>query len=201
MPPRPESDDRLMQASWHVWYEWTMLNNTASLLDSSEFSGDGHRRWAVLESFAMHARNLLGFFHLPKRFPTDIVAADFFLGEEAEWATRLGPRPAVLDNENKERLDREFAHLSYDRLLPDRPTRWPVAEMQAALNRMIETFRATVRRELLHAMWTNDDPRRLPSFPSPTSINTTSPAITSPNIVNSPSIPHGYRSRHLADEV
>lgn len=162
------SDEDLIAASWHVLYEWTMMENTAALLHEGDLP-DNHRKWGYLESFGIHARALT-FFFFPSGnvHPTDILATDFFHGHEAEWQAILGETPAELDRDTITRLNREFAHLSYDRLKPDRPTRWPVRKMEAAVRELITKFRTKVRPELLHWMWTNDKPTRPPVLPAPT---------------------------------
>ena len=171
-----------------------MLNDTATTLGERDLP-DNHRKWAILESFGVHAR-ALRFFFFPSGnvHDTDILATDFFHGLEDQWAKALGPTPEAFGPEVVERLNREFAHLSYDRLLPDRPTRWDVTKIQRAVNGMVDTFRTNVRPELLHWMWTNNAPTRLPALPGPmtaelaraaslsgqqTAISTTSPPMPS----------------------
>lgn len=132
MTMRP--DQELKDAMTHVQYEFNRLVGTAMYLSGylnvhigpAAKAGPVSNEWtamfctmlydAVLESFLIHARNLIDFFigpTSPRR--DDIVATDFFR-QASLWAPRAD-RAAL--NQLRSRIAKRNAHLTY-RLLEDK---------------------------------------------------------------------------------
>src|SRR5205809_3763006 len=82
----------------------------------------------AIESFALHARNLIDFFYTPPAKADDVVAAHFFTDPGA-WDSHRPACPAAL-GDAKGRANKEVSHLTYGRLLvaPDKK-QWPVDEI------------------------------------------------------------------------
>ena len=146
--PTPRSKNDLIQASRHLHYEWTMLNAGATLM---HMLADGPARYACLESFLIHARNIcLFFFEGGNPWRDDDIVADDFI---PEYGNSLGAPPQRLNTDAMIRINREIAHLSYERLLIDRPTKWPIAEMLHDLQALLESFVEKAPQDLLSAEW------------------------------------------------
>jgi hypothetical protein len=126
-----------------VLYAIEMLNHTAQLLyehpgSRSDYSVDKTVYFAMVESFAAHARELMDFFHPPGTVRrSDILATDFIPGWRPPlvWSTFIADRT---------RVGRDIMHLSFDR--PSTPSGWPYGELVENLNVMIEAFVKDVNR-------------------------------------------------------
>jgi hypothetical protein len=115
---------KLKRAASHVDYEVWMLGETSRrLMQDGPNAGDEIQRRALLESWCVHLRNLIEFFH-PNRRDT-VSAADFVTDSDA-WKRAL---PALTERERKKRLalHKMLAHLTYERY--QRHARWaPIDE-------------------------------------------------------------------------
>lgn len=159
MASRPlRSADTLVVASWHVFYEWTMLEDTHSLMSASDLAHN-HRRSALLESFIVHVRNHYEFFWQPaKGWRNNDIAVDDFFDGNAAWRGQLNQPPALLSSDMVNRMHREIAHLSYDRLEPDRPTEWEVTALLNIFRPVITSFRNAAPSHYLHPIWRGEPP-------------------------------------------
>ena len=136
------SPDRLIQGGNHLLYETQMLSNTAALLDDPaqwgrEWGWEHHTLYmAVLESFLVHARNLMDFFCPPEgyetgsRRQTDTFASDFC----ADWT------PARWEGfkDDWKGISEEILHMTY--LRPEVGRSWPYADLLRKLNAMLSRF-------------------------------------------------------------
>jgi len=121
-PPHVLTDAELLDyADQHIDYELQMLIWTAGLLRAlGPIKADGLIAWcannSVMNSFAMHARNLVDFLYsrsLGSDHPTDIVLQDY--------VSHLGPQSplppiTVLLKSVKTKADKQVAHLTLDRI-------------------------------------------------------------------------------------
>src|SRR5882724_1770117 len=93
---------------------------------------------AAVESFALHARNVIDFFYTrPKK--EDVVVGHFF-GRARAWDSLRPPLTATLKRA-KDRADREVSHLTYTRIRvreADKP--WPVREITRDIQAVIDVF-------------------------------------------------------------
>lgn len=160
-PKRPP--DELVAASAHLRYEVWMFDTTARALMSGVF-GESAARNAFLESFTIHTRLLLQFFHPSGSEASDILAEHFF-DDRMTWLRLRGGVPKVLADV-EQRVGTEIAHLSYDRLLVGPEARdWNVPDIWEALMGLVDKFVANVPRALLSEHWSA-------SVPTPTDIAT-----------------------------
>jgi len=112
-----KSENEMKQAAAFVYYEYGQFRWAISHLPSEWRCGTGgfsRDEDAVVEVALLHARVLRDVFTqkrpLPRYSKTDIIAADFF-DDPKEWD------PPVLGylTDERERLNRSLAHLSYSR--------------------------------------------------------------------------------------
>ncbi|MCX5792400.1 MAG: hypothetical protein NTY45_09370 [Elusimicrobia bacterium] len=108
-----QSDETLRVISGRIIYELGMLQQTCRFARAETIRG---RKNAFLESWTIHARNLLYFFYSPngsKKCPRrdDVIAEDFF-NEESVWRLKRPTKSLIMKNFNR-RVGKEIAHLTY----------------------------------------------------------------------------------------
>ena len=127
--------DELQRASEDVKYEIDMLRATASFLSASWSATDQVTRYAYLESFVVHLRNLIDFLYPPRNRQPDDILSDDYVSRVTEWkATR--PAMAPLLRDAKCRANKLGAHLSYRRADMDKAWEWAaiLAQLQPVIN-------------------------------------------------------------------
>ncbi len=155
-PKRPFSDTYLLAYSEeHVAYEFDMFLWLAHMCGSGAGLGapsaaDVTRLNNVLiESFAVHLRNVVDFLYLDSPKPTDVVAADFF--DPGVWE-RLRPVITATLQAARVRANKEVAHLTTQRITGSPPEKaWDFTGL------------ATEVRPLLRLVAENASPARLSS--------------------------------------
>ena len=130
------SDVQRHQIAEHLRYEIAML-----WACGTEIRRGGYP-WAasnsLVESFALHARNVVDFF-FTEPVGDDVVARHFFRDETA-WAGIRTAIPATLATAKK-RANKEVSHLTYSRLAVspnDKP--WPVEEIVREVDTVLRIF-------------------------------------------------------------
>jgi hypothetical protein len=143
MPSRAErSDAELKIASKHLHYELGMLRWLAvRIAEVSE-----PQRYAYLESFIIHARNLFDFlWPNPKRLrDSDVIAADFAHG--TTWTSPSVP-PLLLSLDGKGLswcAAKYLGHLTYDRRATGNELDWPNGTIAQELDRAVGAFVAAI---------------------------------------------------------
>lgn len=105
--------EELSHALKHIVYELNMLKLVANAL-SSCISGKSVITNALVESFAIHTRNLIEFLWPDKPKNDHIIANDFF--KDLNTWDGLQPEIPVLLKQSRIRAHKEIAHISYDRI-------------------------------------------------------------------------------------
>lgn len=143
MKPRAKRSDNDLQAiAKHIVYEFQMLQQTCELARAEE---DVLRRNAFLESFTIHARNLLDFFYSPqgpKKFPKpdDVIAEDFF-DDPTLWHTKRPGKSDILSTVHL-RVGKEIAHLTYHRLSVTKTGKqWPNSRIANEIRTVFMRFK------------------------------------------------------------
>ena len=138
---------RLAAAAVHLDYEAGMLWKTAEEMASGRAQTRAQRN-AIVESFALHTRNLIDFFYGDPRRPTkrrgkdDVVAGHFF-SDPYRWQ-RARPRQSSLLRRAEKRADKEIAHLTYGRLDVEQQEKpWPASDIVADLGAVLDAFGET----------------------------------------------------------
>ena len=103
---------------------------------------------ALLESFLVHARNLIDFLYLPRGErelrKDDLVASDFFKSEK-EWRDAVGPITPFLE-EQRTPINKWLSHLTYKRT--SKPKRsWNVGRIAAEIVIVLTAFAEAVPAE------------------------------------------------------
>lgn len=138
----------------HLRYEFQMLRFVAEKIPSAE----GFARSALIESFAVHFRNLADFFYPGKLLADDLTAADFFDSPSA-WNPTAASK---LLEESRVRANKEISHITYQRKGERDPTKpWQVGSLLHEIEALAQQFAATASRQKLHQSvitWLQADP-------------------------------------------
>ncbi len=110
---RKRNKDELHGALEHIIYELNMLIAVSNGLASGVF-GKSVLNNSIVESFAIHSRNLIDFLWPEKPKNDHVIAEDYFRNSE-EWEKIRAPLPDIL-RKARIRAHKEIAHLSYDRI-------------------------------------------------------------------------------------
>jgi hypothetical protein len=140
------SDDKLLEYSEeHVRYEIAMFFNTGSLLlhwNQTKIEPQPLRevlRHTVIESFAVHCKNLIDFFYDETPFGTDVIAKDFFIGNQFTPSFPAAASPRLKDA--KRRADKEVSHLTSERIAGTPPEKaWPAPELLSEVRDLLLQF-------------------------------------------------------------
>jgi hypothetical protein len=131
------------------------------LTKSDEF--EALERCALIESFAIHLRNLFEFFYNQSPRDTDVVAADYF-DDPASWSMR----PSTMLVTARKRADKEVSHLTLQRKDAGDPDKhWPIGTHFSEIRAAVQEFIATASPKKLHSgvkEWVNLTYRDRPSL-------------------------------------
>jgi hypothetical protein len=140
----PDDAELLHYSREHLLHELTMLWETAHALPLHK---EGSTEYvALIESFAIHLRNLLEFLFQPIR--RDYVRALHFFDNPVDWKhTGATQEWGALYN----RASHEVEHLTTGRVDGNPPNkRWPVNEILAKIEPLLKGFAATASGSKLH---------------------------------------------------
>lgn len=140
MGRKKRTPDELRRVSEHLHYEVQMLLGSAQGLDS-ETKAKGTLHNALVESFAIHLRNMLDFLwpDKPKRKSDWVIAADFF-PSPSDWE-KLRPEISQPLLDSRVRAAKEIAPLTYARLAVDPEQKgWDVRQIANEVTQVVEKF-------------------------------------------------------------
>ena len=148
------NSETLRKASDHLYYEIWMFHSLVAGL-ASGVAGEGPICNAMVESFAIHTRNLADFFYPKRTRPDDVVAAHYFDSSDT-WEKLCPPASEVLSAARK-KADKEIAHLTYTRqkVTPEKKP-WRFVELSQQIQPAIDAFCRSVPKELLGERWNQD---------------------------------------------
>ena len=135
-------NEKLKAGAEHVMYERKMLIHTfreCQVIDDDPNLVPDGTRFAILESFMIHYRNLLEFLRQPNNgtIKDDVKASDFAPGYE----------PLELPNKYRSDLNKRLAHITYTRLGSGKM--WEnsnmVAELEVSWNSFLEQIDDEIR--------------------------------------------------------
>ena len=130
-----------------------MLRITAQLLSLGAFGASSVHN-AVLESFALHARNLLHFLYPENEKKDDVLACDFF--DDPDTWTNLRPDVSATLKEVRRKTNKQCAHVTYERIrLESQPERkgWKFGQIAVGIEQIIGMFIRNVPPDRLHRCW------------------------------------------------
>jgi hypothetical protein len=161
---RSEAERRRL--SKHLLYEIEMFTGAIPILNAiNDWEPSETRtilRNALLESWALHLRNLLSFVYDNRAGKGDAIALDF-IGEE--WKDKRGAKSSVLSVANA-KASKEMAHMSYVRAaLTEDEREWHPAPIIAAISEALHRFVDAVADELVTDDFRERARRALPVRP------------------------------------
>jgi hypothetical protein len=128
------SDQELATFSEHALYEMAMLVGIPRKL---EMAVDDVTRNALLESFAIHSRQLVSFFYDHRSGQREIVARDYFDDPISEWSRVRGKEDLSLKG-IVTRVSQEIAHLTLSRVQPKKD--WNLVSIVKEIERRCVLF-------------------------------------------------------------
>ena len=140
MGRKQRTPDELRRISEDLHYEVQMLLGSAQGLDP-ETTAEGNLHNALVESFAIHLRNMLDFLWPDKlkRKSDWVIAADFF-PSPSDWE-KLRPEISQQLLDSRVRAAKEIAHLTYTRPTVDPEQKdWDVRQIANEVTRVVEKF-------------------------------------------------------------
>jgi transcriptional regulator with XRE-family HTH domain len=134
----------LQEGSDHLFYEvWMLYQSMAHLAKSATARYETPLVNALIESFVVHARNLLCVFYGSRQKPDDVLAADFF-DDPAQWE-KIRPEKTELLEKVARRVGKEMAHLTYARLkVTSQEKPWAFVEICKDIDKIIKIFQKNV---------------------------------------------------------
>ena len=138
MNRKHRSDDELRKVSDDLFYEIRMFECVAKGM-ALGITGEGVINNAFLESFGIHARNLLDFLYAERPQHDDVVAEDWF-SSDVKWHQIRPVKSEALKKVHK-RVAKELAHLTYARLCvtPETKTR-PFIDIFNDIRKVLDVF-------------------------------------------------------------
>lgn len=130
----------------HLLYEIQMFVRSNKFLtdDANRFQCESHDEQfgvnMLIEVFAIHLRNLVGFFYgdLGRMKPDDVLAVDYC--RHREWQTQRPPKSESLKAAEK-RANKQVAHLTTRRHVGDHPDkRWYVPALNDEMRAIFRIF-------------------------------------------------------------
>jgi hypothetical protein len=112
---------QLKKGAVHANYEIGMLLDTAQVLSLEDQNADVTIRRALLESWLLHIRGVIEFFHPGPKADPDTVRAEWYVASIANWEKAL-PKLNKRERARRKALHKHLAHISY--LRDARRTRW-----------------------------------------------------------------------------
>jgi len=144
--------NKLNKISHHLWYEFQMFLALTQELSKGYPAGTINN--ALLESFALHVRNLIDFLYNDNSSSDDVFAGDFFQRKE-DWI-KIRPHITPLLDKAKKRANKEVSHLTYARInITPEEKKWYFVKIFQDMNRAFDVFVENVNKELLNTDWDN----------------------------------------------
>lgn len=147
-----KAKDKLKNISHHLWYEFSMFLALTQELCKGYPPGTINN--ALLESFALHVRNLIDFLYAENPGRDDVYAGDFFQCKE-DWVN-IRPQITALLEKTKKRANKEASHLTYSRIkVTPEEKKWYFVKIFQDMGRAFDVFVEKVDKELLDSDWEN----------------------------------------------
>ena len=142
--------EKLKCISSHLYYEFSMC--TALTQEMIKGYPPGTINNALLQSFALHVRNLIDFLYNDKHQPDDVYAGDYFETPEKWQQLRNAIMPGLA--RAKKRANKEIAHLTYSRLdVAQKEKKWAFVDLSGEMVKAFDPFVTNVDRSLLNPEW------------------------------------------------
>ena len=140
---------RLKKLAEHIRYELDMFKYTAKYLRTTK---DQFLINVLLESFAIHSRNLFKFIYPDKQPHKDDIVVGIFVDKKRFYLKNRTPRKELKFIVKK--ANKQVAHLTYFRLRYNRRTKpWDVLRIENGFRKTIEAFLKSIPEQ--EASWFN----------------------------------------------
>ncbi len=147
----PEKIDpqRLIEFSGeHLYYEIDMLYGVARILHEQNIE-DSYIYNALLESFVVHASNILDFFYRPQ-IKSDDARAVHYMDDLKKWSNLLPPYEKHFERFDNKR-NKRVMHLSYKRLdVPTEEKKWGSPKITKEIQKLVDLFLDKADPRYLH---------------------------------------------------
>jgi hypothetical protein len=144
-------EEKLRKASGHVYYEAWMLVKSAELILPVPPPPTVQNN-ALLESFAVHFRNLWDFICVNRKTSDDVVVGDYLI--DADKVDELRSSVPSFLTEYHTHVHKMIAHLSYKRVrYTTEEYRWPFVDIANEMRRVMDHFQKVVSKSLLGPEW------------------------------------------------
>lgn len=134
--------EELRKGLKHLQYEFNMLILLSRIL-AFDSNGTGVIRNALVESFLVHARLLIGFFYGETPFSDDIIPKHFLTGKKWE---DIRPHKSKMLDKVERNAHKHLAHLSYARI--ERKVQWPYMEIAKEIEGLLNIFLENIDNKL-----------------------------------------------------
>jgi len=126
----------LKKASEHIYYEVLMFNQTLELLIQKKPQIEIN---ILLDSFAIHARNLLDFFYPKDSARIDDLLVFDFIDKLFYYNRNKTKKKELIFISRK--VDKQVAHLTYTRNRYNQNTKaWPFVDISRKINKTLKAF-------------------------------------------------------------
>jgi len=141
MCKKKRTKQELKKASEALYYEIMMLNKCAERIHNLE-SQDKPLKYAVLDSFCVHLRNMIEFFGGKKG---DCVTYKYFIASEESIAF-----PHNLSEKYNRKINNLLSHLTFERLkINQKDRKWPTGRIANEVNENILKFFEKANEKLI----------------------------------------------------
>lgn len=132
----------------HLYYEIRMLYEVTLRLITQQMNDV--LKFALIESFVIHAANLLDFLFNNQQKPEDAIA-NHYVYDQNKWRIKYSSFRKILQFVISRR-NKELAHLSYERLNVDADQKkWCYAAISRDISFLVDSFIDLANNNFLHA--------------------------------------------------
>jgi len=139
------SKQEIISASEHVCYEIWMFDQIGRAL-AHGLVGIGPAQNAFINSFAIHARNLIDFLYKSiSKAKSDMIIAEHYFDDPKEWKA-IRPELTTSLKRVKIRCDKQVAHLTFTR---QRKENWYFVNIASEIFKVVNVFIDNIDHKLL----------------------------------------------------
>lgn len=175
MSKEGRTGEELKEASKHLYYELWMFESMETAITDCKPENPA-QSYAFLESFLLHARNLMDFYYPRKSsrkdHDDDVIVTHYV--DEKDWDVNK-----EFLSDMRIRINKMLAHLTYHRVKvsPDKK-RWPIIEIKQMIESTTKKFIDDVSPDVLDEVWKQKKPfSESIASPEENWMNSTGPAF------------------------
>jgi hypothetical protein len=144
----------IQKSGEHIFYEIMMMQGCATVLGHGIFES-GIVRHAIMNSFTIHARNIIYFLYPPQNKQQDDMDAQDFVKHGIVWAD-IRPEKSELLKQINFRVGKEIAHLTYERTkITAEDKAWTHVQINKEIREVFKKYLEVSRTELFGEYYNN----------------------------------------------